>query len=402
MLLLVITGLSLALGGLLISRQQSTRLASQLALQQATWQQEKADLEAALEQARAQGRAVSSPLVITSAPVVSAAPARLTPEQILAMLQTLREPGAARTRQAIYWLEELAQTGPKAVPAIAAFLASNTEVEFDTSSLSGRPSRDGRLPGEFLVPPSLRLGLFDVLRRIGGEAAENALAEALDRTSVGLEVACLTRALQELNPNGHRERALAVARALLDGAPPSSSAVLARNHRDYLFAVLSFYGDSSFATHAQSQLVGADNQIDRGALRYLQSTLGPQAVPMAAQVYDNPLLQTNSAAKEPLARLALNYVGADSQANEFYQKAINDPVLSRSHRKNLIEDLNENGFADPRNLTAKDLALIQNRISLIEQLAPKAMDQANAAAFQEAYKDLVKMRSKLAPQSPTP
>jgi hypothetical protein len=87
--------------------------------------------------------------------------------------------------------------------------------------------------------------------------------------------------------------------------------------------------------------------------------------------------------------------------NKFCQQAINDPVLTRGHRSNLIEDLNEDGFADPRNLTANDLPLIQNRIALIEQLAPNAMDQVNAAAFKEAYKDLVNMRAKVTGQPPS-
>ena len=159
------------------------------------------------------------------------------------------------------------------------------------------------------------------------------------------------------------------------------------------------FGDTGFVTEAQTQLVRTDSQIDRGALKYLQQVLGAQAVPLAANAYQNPLL-TNSAAKEPLARLALNYVGADAQANAFYQQTINDPILNRSHRKNLIEDLNQDGFADTRNLTARDLPLIENRIRLIEQLAPSAMDEANAAAFKEAYKDLLNMRAKITGQPP--
>ena len=64
-------------------------------------------------------------------------------------------------------------------------------------------------------------------------------------------------------------------------------------------------------------------------------------------------------------------------------------------QRELIEDLNQDGFADPKNLTAADLPIIEKRISLIEEQAPDAMDQANAAAFQEAYKDLLNMRAKI-------
>lgn len=342
--------------------------------------------------------------MIRPANPIPAPPVRLTPEEILVRLQALG--GAAETkpppilRQAVYWLEELAQPGEQAFPAIRAFLKRYEDLELDLSPFAGRGARDQVLL-EFVVPPSLRFGLFDVVRRIGGTDAATILAESLGRTGRGVEVAYLARVLQQLAPNQYRDQALAVARALLAQPAPETINPLDRGHRDYLFGVLAFYGDSSFAREAQTQLVRADSQLDRGALKYLQETLGAQAVPIAAQAYQNPLL-TNSAAKEPLARLALNFVGADAQANEFYQQTINDPLLTRSHRKNLIEDLNQDGFPDTKNLSAKDLPLIQNRIDLIEQLAPKAMDDANSAAFREAYKDLINMRTKVTGQPGQP
>ena len=63
--------------------------------------------------------------------------------------------------------------------------------------------------------------------------------------------------------------------------------------------------------------------------------------------------------------------------------------------KDLIEDLNEEGFDDPKNLTAADLPMIVRRIQLIENLAPQSADEVNAAAFAEAYKDLINMYAKL-------
>ena len=60
-----------------------------------------------------------------------------------------------------------------------------------------------------------------------------------------------------------------------------------------------------------------------------------------------------------------------------------------------IEDLNEEGFADPKNLTPDDLPLILTRLALIEEHAPDAMDEVNAAAFAEAYKDLMNMAARL-------
>jgi hypothetical protein len=97
----------------------------------------------------------------------------------------------------------------------------------------------------------------------------------------------------------------------------------------------------------------------------------------------------------PVARLALGYVGTDELADAIWEQAINDPAISNEDRKDLIEDLNEDGFPDPKNLTHEDLPLIEARLALIERLAPSAMDDTNAAAFAESRKDLLDMRRRL-------
>lgn len=93
----------------------------------------------------------------------------------------------------------------------------------------------------------------------------------------------------------------------------------------------------------------------------------------------------------PMARFALRYVGIDHDAEDYWYASINDPTLSADERQNLIEDLNEEGFPDPENLTVDDLPLIERRIQIIELVGPEAMDEVNANAFAEAYKDLVDM-----------
>ena len=96
-----------------------------------------------------------------------------------------------------------------------------------------------------------------------------------------------------------------------------------------------------------------------------------------------------------VARFALGFVGTDPQAEEVWFEAINDPNMPAKARQDLIEDLNEEGFADPRNITRDDLPLILSRIALIEQVGPDAMDEVNARAFAEVYKDLVNMAIRL-------
>jgi hypothetical protein len=96
----------------------------------------------------------------------------------------------------------------------------------------------------------------------------------------------------------------------------------------------------------------------------------------------------------PVARVALSFVGADAGAEAIWAGTINDPTVPAEARKDLIEDLNEDGFPDPHQVTAADLPLIMSRMDLIEQMAPDAMDDVNAAAFAEAYKDLTNMMVK--------
>jgi hypothetical protein len=98
---------------------------------------------------------------------------------------------------------------------------------------------------------------------------------------------------------------------------------------------------------------------------------------------------------QKIARVALGYVGADPAAELVWEAAINNPNFTPDERQDLIEDLNEEGFDDPKNLTPADLPLIVSRIQLIENLAPQAADEVNAAAFAEAYKDLLNMYAKL-------
>jgi len=101
-----------------------------------------------------------------------------------------------------------------------------------------------------------------------------------------------------------------------------------------------------------------------------------------------------AAVVNPAARAALAKVGTDANAESTWREAINDPKLPADERQNLIEDLNEAGFANPDQPTTADLPLIQARLALIEELLPKAMDQVNADAFREARKDLLEMKAR--------
>jgi CheY-like chemotaxis protein len=85
------------------------------------------------------------------------------------------------------------------------------------------PGRDGRIPTEFNAPPSLRLGLLETAKRIGGDAGVQVLTEVLKVTGRGAEVAYTAYALEELVPGQYREAALAAARELLSHPAGASS-----------------------------------------------------------------------------------------------------------------------------------------------------------------------------------
>ncbi len=95
--------------------------------------------------------------------------------------------------------------------------------------------------------------------------------------------------------------------------------------------------------------------------------------------------------RDPVARVALAFVGMDADAEAYWYGAVNNPSLPANERQDLIEDLNEDGLSDPKHPTADDLPLIVSRLWIIEEVGPDAMDKVNADAFLEAYKDLVNL-----------
>jgi hypothetical protein len=98
---------------------------------------------------------------------------------------------------------------------------------------------------------------------------------------------------------------------------------------------------------------------------------------------------------QQIARIALSFVGIDQDAEDVWMAVIDDPTVPAEDRKNLIEDLIEDGFADPDHPTPDELPLIVNRLALIESIAPDAIDDVNLAAFAEAHKDLLEMFRRL-------
>ena len=140
------------------------------------------------------------------------------------------------------------------------------------------------------------------------------------------------------------------------------------------------------------------SQADQGGIRQktkIPETAGSSAIPTGSTGRSNievtiPSKKTK-AVSDPWARVALSFVGLDEEATAYWMEAINDASLPSEERKDLIEDLNEDGFRDPEHPAPDEYPVILNRLMLLEAMAPSAMDETNFAAMAEAFKDLINM-----------
>ena len=104
----------------------------------------------------------------------------------------------------------------------------------------------------------------------------------------------------------------------------------------------------------------------------------------------NSVKPPKAALQDPDARLALSLVGVDAEAEQYWMTAIFNPNLPEEERADLMEDLNEEGLADPKHPTPEDLILIANRLGPIED-AMQGADPFMQEHLAEAYKDLLNL-----------
>lgn len=126
---------------------------------------------------------------------------------------------------------DLIAQGEVAVPAIRAFLEQNTDLNY--SELLG---------GEAVDHKTLRSGLIDALKQIGGFEALEISLKTLMTTSDPWEIAVLSRDLEQLSPGRYREQSLRAARESLAQALEGK---LGDRDLAPLFQVLQSYGDAS-------------------------------------------------------------------------------------------------------------------------------------------------------------
>ena len=399
--ILLAAGVSFASAYFVVSNQK----AAQLKAAQARWDAEKEQLQAA---AATKSSPAPAPTVIVSAP--PAAPVEESPQDILNDLLNIKlGSGSERNtalRVVVFKLESLAQRGKASVPAIRAFLVRNVDVEYGEQSngnnnnqtnqtdaggttnqlnnnngfgggpggFGGRGGRGGRfrriqnLQIDWVVPPSLRLGLVGTLREISSPEGEKALAEMLSTTARGVEIAYLARVLEQIAPGKYRDAAIAAARELLMNPPAIDNPnQLDDLSRSYLFGVLEFFHDTSFAVNAQQMLVGKDGRLDADAMSYLTEALKDQSVSALYSAYENPGL-TNQFDKMSVGREVLAYVGQNSQANALFTETLNNATLDDRMKAMTVVQLAGGGFGPFASQSPTDPQVINNRIQLLTSM----------------------------------
>lgn len=372
-ILLAAAGASAAATYAVATRNHQELLGRQRAELQAGFEREKAALAAQrLGTARpAEVREITTTVEVPMA--VGADPAAL-----LGKLFQVRSEGDRRrlNRRVVHYLEGMVDTGPAAVPVIVAFLRQNQDVEFQArrgqggeeggneqrerpargpgQGEGGRPGQGGgggwgalfgggaggpRLQLDFNTPPSLRIGLFDVLHNIGGPDAEAALVEVLQSTGRGLEVAYLSRTLEEMAPGRHTQATLAAAREILSDPPALDDPTrLDEAARSYLLDLLARNGDTAFAGTAAQMLLTGDGRVDAAVLRYLTQTLKEQSLPALYQAYRDVRL-TNLTEKASLMQNALPYVGGNALANAMFTETLNSETVGAGLRAMMVQGL---------------------------------------------------------------
>lgn len=396
----------------------SNRQAADRQAAQARWESEKAALESALAEAKSH----SSPTLAAApaaAPATVAKSRQPAPAELLQTLLTIKPgAGAARNRNirlVIHHLESLRECGPAALPVIRDFFAQNQDMDYTTEdsvdpadqNSGGRGGgrggsrwsfrRGGELRTDFVLPPSLRLGLADVVRAIGGPDAEKILATVLQTTGRGIEVAYLAKTLDEISPGNYREMALTSAKDLLANPLPIEHPNNADDMAEgYLFEVLKSYNDTSFAANAQAQLITAEGRINRNALDYLNSTLKEQAVPALYQAYNSPGL-TNLFEKSRIARDVLAYVGENPTANRLLGEIVNNPEYDARLRGFAIMQLGGGFGGDAEAVTAKTYAA---RIPVLDQLRATVTDEQLLQTIDRTRNSLVIRATNGVPENP--
>ena len=350
---------------LLTSSHYDQKLSSERRANETTLAEERSELRATTQRARA-----NTPEVVTLTETVTV---EVNPAEVLQQLLKVDSNGKNRLtelRHAVHYFETLTDLGHKALPAIRDFIASGEDLSFGrtytqnrnynwqrgsaqpfTIRINGQNQNAQKKtetktqpvtrtytyyssslgsPGTgYLVPPTLRMGLFQVVAQTGGTVAEKLLADSLAMAQVGGEAAFLDYLLAEIAPDQYTDLALKVAHDLL--LNPTEESARDPQHETQLYAILARHRDATFAKHAQELLVTDNGRLNQQALNYLNTVLKEKSVPLLAHALNDERL--NKSYRASLIGYVMRYTGQHAQADQMFRDIMSQPMTETDSRK---------------------------------------------------------------------
>ena len=303
---------------------------------------------------------------------------RSAPE-IIEELMELKMTAARRVNQRRlgFLFESLAEQGDTAVPHIRDFLRKMEDVDFIIDQRSEKDidkekehwrSRMVNVPLEFEYPPSLRIGLIEILAEIGGPDAQDAIAEVLTSSGRGFEVAYSANKLRSmLGKDAYRVEALNVAHDLLtDPIDIVRGNKFDAASKQYLFAVLKMYGDKTFVQTAQAQLINEEGRIDRSVLSYFENIGGGRAIDAVVQAMQSGQLRETD--MREMARVAVQGVGQNNvEADSLFQDIMTSDQYSLDVKMETIRSMDNS--EDLTNIDkSEQAAVLQSRLDLMDRI----------------------------------
>ena len=280
-------------------------------------------------------------------------------------------------RRINFLLESLVEQGQASVPHIREFLNKMEDIDFvvERSDEEGRGrgrgsrgGRGGRTSMSFEQAPSLRIGLIDILKEIGGSSAEAALGEILTKTARGFEVAYTAKTVRDMiGSDAFRDEALDAAHALLnDPVEVSNPNSYDRNAKRYLFSVLEMYNDQTFIQSAQGLLVREDGKIDDTVLDYLGDVGKEGAMDTIYQAFSSGQV-TDRGDLADLARAGVKFTGSNPQANQMFKDIMSSDEYDMRVKWQALSEMDE----------AEDEATLQVRLNLMQELQASGDDSTD-------------------------
>ena len=274
-------------------------------------------------------------------------------------------------RRLSYLFESLALQGDAAVPLIREFLNKMEDVDFavqrEGESDEERKRRYSRFRAtlNFSQPPTLRIGLIDMLAEIGGDQAEATIGELLSTTGRGFEIAYAAKIIQGwLGKDAYRTEALAAAHELLlDPVEAVGGNHFDRVSRNYLFMVLDMYDDQTFIQSAQGMFINEDGRIDRTILDYYEDVGKVRALDAMVQAFRSGRVHEDD--MDNLAEAASRYAGINPQADQLFRDIMTGDQYNMETKLDAIRSFTQSdGDAStpgvPKNVLQARLNLVNN------------------------------------------